>query len=200
MRAALGIAGWIAACSGEPVEAPKPEVAPAAAPAPAGVRASVEAVGPIRFDTAPTRPALLGVMGAGYEAEDLPQKMGLRLKRGGQAQYEAWASTAGTSIKQLVIYDPEVRFPWDTRVGQRIGAHRHWGRMSCDLKGSPVPGTALCKAWAEPIFAYAVEGWAGDASKLPPKDTMADATIKALVWFPTSGAAQKQRAGGPSGG
>lgn len=191
------------ACSGG--EAEKPAAAPtpvattpaaAASAAPKGLVVTMGAVGGIKPDTAPTKVALMTALGEGYEVR--PSQSGLvkgsmQVLKDGKVLLEVVPTTAGTAISKVIVLDVSVSFPWNTKVGDRIGAHKHWSRMACETGKDVFAGKAVCKAYADGRMSYVVDGVTGE---LPPKETVGDLLISAMVWTPGAGKGGQAGKGG----
>jgi hypothetical protein len=166
-------------------EAPPPaEVKPAPAPAaPAGLVATMGGLGGLKADTPPTIVGVVGALGAGWTARKGAGDA-IEAQRDGQTILTVIPAVNGTRIERVITHHPDVVFPWGVHVGDRIGAHKHWARMTCRIGERGVTDGAMCYAFEDAAFGYVVRGWSGDPGVVPAKDAVGELSIAELVWMP----------------
>lgn len=196
----LWVAAFVAACGGDDPQgdagggqADAPEAAEKA-PKRELIYASKEKLGPILPTQRPSvsgiddlfdSPWFVGVADGGTPGADVHVKLGdeLVLEVAGTAERDRidWAYTESDRVV----------FPWNTTVGSRMGDHKHWSRMRCELGTAQFEGKAICQSYKPGRVAYVVSGWVGAKDVLPGKDAVAALTIEGMLWRPTKGDAEQ---------
>lgn len=200
-----GVPGLLAlgvACGGDdtgdgaaetPPEVPVPVAKPVE---PQGMRVDMHRFGPIAKTVKPTvealrevLPDLYGVEPAGEHA--VVDSAVAHLFLGDRRIAEVLASDDGQTIRRIWSDHEHVVFPWVTRVGDRIGDHKHWDRMTCTL-ADPDFGDerAVCFAFEAARIAYLIQDWPGydpESPELPGKELLAEQPITGMVWTPGGG-------------
>lgn len=164
----------------------KPVAAKPAAPRLEGLRAGPSRLGPLSAKLAPTVEAVDEAMPDKYTvrapAEGATPGAAVQVLLDDTVVLEIFGSDDGSYIDRAWSADKHVIFPWNTRVGDRIGDHKNWKRMTCVAAKAPFEGKAICNAFAEARISYLVEGWEGDV--VPGKELLADLEIAGVVWTP----------------
>jgi hypothetical protein len=188
------VAGVLAAGLGcgndEPPPAPTPTEKPKPKVKPTEMRVSSTRVGTITKSVEPTIEGVEAALSSFYQV--VPNIGGLAgariaVKFDGEVVLQVFPSEDGERIERIYSRSEHVTFPWETKVGARMGDQKHWDRMSCELAEAPFEGRALCKGYEKGRVAYLVEGWEGEATTLPGKDAIAELKIAGLLWTPTYG-------------
>lgn len=199
----IAVAGVLAtsfACSGSAPEAPAEQ---AAQPGNKARKAKPQAnatpqnpdmvyVVPKRFasltpDVPPTAEAIAAKLGALYttrKAEGGLPGATLQILRDGVVVADLWPSEDGKTILRTYSTSDKVIFPFNSHVGLRMGDHKNWTRMTCEVAPTPLDGKAYCHASSDAHLGYIVEGWDGDAKVVPEKEKLADLKIVGLLWAP----------------
>jgi hypothetical protein len=185
----LGFLAALPACD-DPVPAPEPAEAPKPPPKalPTVLRGSMHGVGPITSKVEPTVEAIDAVLDDRYTvraSEGGPEGSTVQVLFEGKVVLDVFGDPESKKILRTVSTDGHVVFPWNTKVGNRIGDHQNWERMTCRLADKPFEGKAQCHAFEVGRVSYLVEGWTGEAGVLPAKELMADAKIAGVMWTPT---------------
>jgi hypothetical protein len=195
-----GLFATLVACSGSAPEAPAEQAQPGAkarkakAPGAGEGRPDAVHVVPKRFgnltsDTAPTVEGIAAKMGAPYTARAAEGALAgatVQILRDGAVVADVWPSADGKSILRAYSTSDKVQYPFNGRVGLRMGDHKNWTRMVCEAAPSPLDGKAFCHASSDAHLGYIVEGWAGDATVVPAKEALADLKIVGLLWAPAA--------------
>lgn len=188
--ALLSALAVLPACDDEP--APAPAAAPKPPPKPKSnlLQGTMNGIGPITATTPPTVEAIDALLDEAYTvrpAQDAPEGVTVQVLFKDSVVLNVFPTEAGDKILRAVSTDAHVVFPWETKVGQRMGDHHNWERMTCKLAEKPYEGKAVCHAFEAARVGYLVEGWAGEPGVLPGKELVADAKIAGVVWTPTHG-------------
>ena len=142
-------------------------------------------------------------MGAPYTARaaegGLPGAT-VQIVREGAVVADVWPTTDNKAILRAYSTSDKVQFPFNGRVGLRMGDHKNWTRMVCELAPTPLDGKAFCHASSDAHLGYIVEGWAGDAKVVPAKEALADLKIVGLLWAPAVPGATPKPAAAPEEG
>jgi hypothetical protein len=209
-----GLFATLAACSGSAPEAPAEQAQQGAkgrkakAPGAGEARPDMVHVVPKRFgnltsDTLPTVEGIAAKMGAPYTARAAEGGLSgatVQILRDGAVVADVWPATDNKSILRTYSTSDKVQYPFNGRVGLRMGDHKNWTRMVCELAASPLDGKAFCHSSSDAHLGYIVEGWAGDAKVVPAKEALADLKIVGLLWAPAAPGATPKPAATPDEG
>ncbi len=186
LLALLGCSNSNVAPDGAPLKSEQAKK-PAAPKVPTALNANMHGVGAIRATTPPTIDGIDAALPTVYEvrpSDGTVEGSGVQVLYKGQVILDVFANEDNDRILRIVARHQHVVFPWETTVGMRVGDHKNWERMICDLAPAPFEGEALCSAFEAARVSYLVKGWQGDGKKLPGKELMADLKISGLVWAP----------------
>lgn len=151
-----------------------------------GLKAGPYNLGPLKMTTVPTVESIDEALADKYTVqaagEGATEGANVQVLLEGAVIAEIFPSEDGTQIAKAVSRHKEVVFPWDSRVGDRIGDHKHFNRMTCTPAQAPFKGEAICAAFEDARIVYLIKGWEGDTT--PGKELLADNTITGLLWLP----------------
>lgn len=178
---------------------PTPAGKPAPAPRPEGLHVTPFRFGALSSSTAATVEAVDAKLADKYTVRaagpDAVKGATVEILLGEDVVAEVWPTPDGSRIEGAWSRHGHVLFPWNTRLGIKMGAHKNWSKMACAPAEARFAARARCAPVGETRIGYLLELQPEEAKTFPTREQLAERPIVGMVWTPDAPTADPKAAG-----